>query len=505
VKKQGRVYLVGAGPGRADLITVRGAEVLRTADCVIYDRLVNEALLELARGDAEIIQTPKGVGSEVFTQEEINNLLIEKASAGKTVVRLKGGDPFIFGRAGEEVTAIAEAGIDFELVPGVTAGIAAAEYSGIMPTDRNYSSQVLFVTGREADGKQESNIDWATLAGFKGTIIFYMAVGNLGFIAEQLIKNGMDKQTPTAVVADATLPNQSIIKRPLRLIAQQCRKAKVSPPAIVIIGAAADSHAGWSWFMNQPLFGKNIVVTRDCRGNADFANRIVRCGANPIEFATVQIKPLTQMNRFLRTLAKIAEFDWIVFTSTNGVRIFFEALKTLAKDARVFGSAKIAAIGSETAAGLAEFGIRADFLPTVYTSEELGKQLVNSANLEGKKVLLLRSQLAGSELDELLEKAGAEVENEAVYTVMPEKSECKWLIEKITEGSIDWLTFASSSSVTGFFDRVPVDVVNSSKVKVAAIGPVTAEKLTSLAVRVDVTAKPHTIEGLLAAIKRMEE
>jgi uroporphyrinogen III methyltransferase/synthase len=447
---------------------------------------------------------PKRTPAGGFSQEEINRLLVEKASGGKTVVRLKGGDPCIFGRCAEEAAALAEAGIDFEIVPGVTAGIAAADYTGILLTDRQYSSQVVFVTGQEAEGKQQSNIDWKWLAKFQGTIVFYMGMGNLNFITERLMESGSAADTPAAVIADATLPTQRVVKATLGRLSEKCKEEKIEPPAIVIIGAAADSDARLDWFAKKPLFGKNIVVTRDACGNAVFADKIISRGGNPIEFPTMKIRPLTESNEFLRAVARLqrAEFDWVIFTSANGVNIFFDALQGLSKDARIFGPAKIAAIGSETAVKLSEFGIKADFVPTVFTGEQLGKQLMCFTGLRDKKVLLLRSQVASMELVELLERAGAEVLNVAVYTAVEQKNETSWLIEKIGRGEVDWLTFASPSSARMFFEQVPIGAVNSGNVKVASIGPTTSEQLKSLGVRVDVTAEEHTIDGLLDAIEK---
>jgi uroporphyrinogen III methyltransferase/synthase len=512
VVKKGFVYLVGAGPGRADLITVRGAEVLRIADCVICDKLANPALLNLAPKNAEIISVPKRVGDNSFTQQEINRLLVEKASGGKTVVRLKGGDPCIFGRCAEEAAALADAGIDFEIVPGVTAGIAAADYTGIILTDRQYSSQVVFVTGQEAEGKQQSNIDWKWLAKFQGTIVFYMGMGNLNSITDKLVENGMSQNTPAAVIADATLPTQRVVKSSLGRISEKCKEEKIEPPAVVIIGTAANSDARLDWFTKKPLFGKNIVVTRDACGNTAFAVKIICRGGNPIEFHTIRTKSLTESNEFLRVVARLgrAEFDWVIFTSSNGVSIFFEALQGLGKDARIFGSAKIAVIGSETATTLSKFGIKADFMPSIFTGEQLGKQLMCFTNLQGKKILLLRSQLARQTyggrasmgLVELLEQAGADVLNVAIYTAVEQKSESGWLIERIGKGEIDWLTFASPSSVKMFFEQVPTQVVNSANAKVASIGPTTSEQLKNLGIRVDVTAIEHTIDGLLDAIEK---
>jgi uroporphyrinogen III methyltransferase/synthase len=499
---KGFVYLVGAGPGRADLITVRGAELLKAADCIIYDKLANPALLTYAGPDAEVLHVPKRISGRSFTQDEINSLLVEKASEGKTVVRLKGGDPCIFGRGTEEARILADAGIDFEIVPGVTAAIAAAEYSGVMLTDRNYSSQVAFITGREAEGKQQSNIDWPLLARFPGSIVFYMGMGGLQFITGQLIKNGMNKETPAAVIANATFPNQRITMSTVEGIDDKCKQENIGPPAIVVIGDAAVGDTSLNWFMKQPLFGKTIVATRDLRGNADFAAKIINRAGNPVEFPTIKIEPLTNTTEFLQALSKITQYNWIIFTSANGVRIFFDYIQGLARDARVFASAKIAAIGAKTADVLAEFGIKADFVPDVFTGKELGKQLIGFTNLKGKKVLLLRSQLASNELIDLLQQAGAEVDNAPVYTAVTAETDPAPLTKQISDGSVDWLTFASPSSVTAFFEQIRPDLVNLANVRVASIGPVTSEQLKKIGVKIDLQAAEHTIDGLLDAIEQ---
>ena len=435
----------------------------------------------------------------------------------------------------EELDVLAEAGIGFEIVPGVTAAVAVSSYTGIMLTDRDYSSQVLFVTGREAEGKQESNIDWPLLAKFPGTIVFYMGMGNLDSIARKLIENGMPEDTPTAVVADVTFPTQRSVKARLARINQTCEQNQIGPPAIIVIGAAclrdsrretrrqaADSDTRFDWFSKMPLFGKNIVITRPHvflsktkvgAGNADFAEKIIARGGNPIQFATIKIKPLTDSSDFLRTLAEFTAYDWIIFTSANGVAVFFEALEKLGKDSRVFGPAKVAAIGGRTAEMLSRFGIRADFVPSVFTSEQFGKQILNFTNLHNKKVLLLRSQIASIELVELLENGAAVVKDVAIYTAVTQKSETARpvlrsnttkdeLIEKIINGEIDWLTFASPSSVNGFFEQIDGEVIKSSRAKIASIGPVTSAQLESLGFNVDVTAGEHTLDGLLAAIER---
>jgi uroporphyrinogen III methyltransferase/synthase len=502
--KKGFVYLVGAGPGRADLITVRGAEVLKTADCVIYDKLANPALLQYVNKDAEIIHVPKRIGEGSCTQDEINKVLVEKALAGKTVVRLKGGDPCIFGRVAEELAVLIEAGVDFEIVPGVTAAVAVSSYTGIMLTDRQYSSQVTFVTGREAEGKEGTNIDWDVLARFPGTIVFYMGVGTLATTAQKLIESSKPADTPVAVIANATFPTQRVVRTTLENINETCQQQKIKPPAIVVIGEAAASDTRFDWFMKRPLFGKSIVMTRDADGNADFAEKIIERGGNPVAFETIQIKSLTDSNDFLQVLAKIGQYDWVVFTSVNGVSMFFGAIQNLVKDARVFGSAKIAAIGSRTAERLECFGIKADFVPDVFTGKELGKQLVGFANLQDKKVLLLRSELASSELVKILDEGGAQVDNVATYTAVPAKSDSARLADEIRDGSIDWLTFASPSSVNGFFEQIDAGMVNSSSVRIASVGPVTSKRLRELGIKVDLTAKEHTLNGLLDAVEEYE-
>lgn len=500
-EKKAKVYLVGAGPGDPDLITVRAAQLLKTADCIILDKLANPDLLRYAKTDAEIIHTPKRVGPGSFNQQQINDLIIEKALAGKTVVRLKGGDPCIFARVSQEALALSQAGIDFEIVPGITAAVAVSSYSGILLTDRRYASQVVFVTGREAEDKQNSNIDWNLLAKCNGTIVFYMAVGNLDFIVEQLIKNGLSKKTPAAVIADVTLPTQKIVKSNIEKISDESKKQKIEPPAIIVVGIAAKGNENLNWFMNQPLFGKNIVLTRHKKGNLEFAEKIVRRAANPIIFHTFQIKPLTRSSQFLQALANLNRYHWIIFTSANGVDIFFDSIKKLGKDCRVFASAQIAAVGCRTAEKLKNYGLSPDFVPDSYTSEQLGKQLVSFANLKDKKILLLRSKLADNKLNRILALAGASLSETALYSIEPVESDAGALLEKITSNKVDWITFASPSSVRFFFEKISPDLVISHKVKIASIGPVTSQQLKNRGLKINIEAVSHTVDCLIESIE----
>jgi uroporphyrinogen III methyltransferase/synthase len=500
------VYLVGAGPGRADLITVRGAELIGMADCIICDKLANPALLALLPPEAEVVNVPKRIGSGSFTQDQINAILLQKALEGKTVVRLKGGDPCIFGRCTEEAALLNEAGVQFEIVPGVTAATAAAEYTGIMLTDRRYSSQVAFITGREAEGKQESNIDWDVLARFPGTLVFYMGIGTLPTITEQLTANGKSPDTPVALVANATLSTQRVVRAPLNEIVETCRRERVEPPSLIIVGEAAAGDAGLNWFMRQPMFGRTVVLTRDEKGNSEMARKVIARGGEPVEFTTMAIKPLTDRSEFVQALARLADYDWVIFTSPNGVRVFFDdAMKKLQKDARVFASNKLATLGIKTAVALGLYGIKADFVPSVFTGKALGTQLVAHTNLHGKRILLLRSELASNELVGILEEAGADVNDVSLYTAIAQAGDAAALRERMQKGEVQWVTFASPSSARNFFEQISPEAVRSFGVRVASIGPVTSRQLADIGVTVDLEATEHTVDGMLDAIERAEK
>ncbi len=502
VEAKGRVYLVGAGPGRADLVTVRGEELLRTADCVICDKLANPALLSAARDDAEIINVPKRVEQGAYSQQEINQLLIQRAQQGKTVVRLKGGDPFIFGRGAEEARALAEAGIEFEIVPGVTAAVAAGAYAGIILTDRQLSSQVVFVTGHEAEGKEQTNIDWDLLARFHGTIVFYMGMENLDFIAGKLLEYNMPPHAAAAVVAGATLPEQKTVCGRLDSIVGLCRKEEVKPPAVVIIGPGAKADARLDWFTKKPLFGKVIVTTRSRQGNILSAAKIAVRGGRCIEFDTLNVKPLTNSNAFLHALARLSDYHWLIFTSATGVQLFFGVLEKLQQDARTLSPVRVAAIGIETAKMLEHYGIKADFVPNVYTTLELGRGLIDFTPMDNRKVLLLRSQLASDDLPDLLSKTKAIVDDVPIYTLEKNAADTTTLKQLLNRDKIDWITFASPFAVRAFFDQIPVDMVKACRARIASIGPVTAEQIQELGLAVAAEAREHTIDGLLDAIEK---
>jgi uroporphyrinogen III methyltransferase/synthase len=332
-----------------------------------------------------------------------------------------------------------------------------------------------------------------------------MGIGTLGIIVERLITNGRSAQTPAALVADATLPTQRLVKAPLGDIEQTCRREAIEPPALIIVGEAAEGDDGLNWFMNQPLFGKTIVTTRDAKGNAEFASKIIARGGRPVSFATLAIKPLTSRTQFVTTLAGLTDYDWAVFTSPNGVDIFFDVLSRLGKDARVFASTKVAALGAKTAAALRSYGIVADFVPGVFTGRDLALGLLAAANLHDKKIVLLRSELASDELPKLLRQGKAQVDDVAIYTAVTQVCDASELTRQIRRGQIDCLTFASPSAAGAFCELIAPDVIQSSRVKVASIGPVTSARIIELGLHVDVEATEHTTEGMLDAIESAEK
>lgn len=477
---QGKVYMIGAGPGCGGLISVRGLHILQRADCVLYDRLIGKELLNFVSPDAELIY----VGKDRTEQEAINSIVVKKSRKYKTIVRLKGGDPMIFGRATEELKSLIANKIDFEIIPGITAASAAAASSGVILTDRNTASSVTFVTGQTAEGRL-INIDFAGLVKLKGTIVFYMAVGNMRQICQKLIKAGIDRDTNAVVVANASLANQKIIGGSVFDIARKCAKEKIEPPAVLIIGKKCVS-----LLESQPLFGKKILITRDSFGNAEFACRLSARGAEAIDCPTFEIQDLTGKKEFKLIVDKIKNFDWVFFTSPTGVKLFFKAIKKLNKDSRVFGDAKIACIGSETANMLECFGIIADFVPEDFTSDALAKEFIAKYKPKNKKILLLRSALA-----EELKLVGAKTKNISLYTAMK--------IKISFPDNIDWITFASSFAVKCFFEDVKIKDIQNAKI--ASIGPKTTETLKIYGAIPTVEAKEHTIDGLIAAMEEQND
>lgn len=493
MNRKSKVYIVGAGPGSAGFISVKGLQILQQADCVIYDRLIGNELLNLIGQKAELVYVGKDHSENSLRQDEINKLIIEKAQIYKKIVRLKGGDPMIFGRASEELKCLTDNNIDFEIIPGITAASAAAASCGVVLTDRNTASSVTYVTGQAADGK-EIDIDFASLVKLGGTIVFYMAVKNMDKICQRLINAGLAPDTNAFVAANACLANQRIVKGTVSDIARKCANENIEPPAVMIIGKDC-----FSWFENLPLFGKRILITRDSDGNAELACKLAARGARAIEYPAFKIRDLTDSEEFKQAVKEITNFDWVFFTSPKGVKLFFGALEKLNKDARVFGNAKIACIGLQTAAELDNFGINADFIPAVFTSIEFAKSFIKEHNPAGKKILLLRSALADAELAEKLKSANAKVKAVSIYTAEKSQNNLAEITENLKKGMIDWIAFASSFAVKCFFEDF--DSKDLRKVKIASIGPATTDTLKNNGITPAVEPAEHTIDGLIDAME----
>jgi len=501
-RERGKVYLVGAGPGDPGLLTLRGRELLEKAEVIIYDRLASPRIMEFANPAAEKIYVGKRVGKHVANQHEINDLILEKAKQGKRVVRLKGGDPFIFGRGGEEAQILAENGIQFEIVPGVTSAIAVPAYAGIPLTHRSYTASVAFITGHRRFDSNEADVDWEGLAKGVGTLVFLMGMTNLPNITENLIRFGRSPDTPVAVIRWGTTPLQESITGTLSDIAQKVKEAGFKPPAIIVVGDVCKVRDKINWFEKQPLLGKKVLVTRTREQASTLVRLLERRGAGCIECPTIEVRQVDDTSVLDRAIEEIHGFDWIVFTSPNAVKFFFMRLDQLGKDVRAMGNAKIATVGSSTAKELEQHHIRVDAVPEDFRAEGLLK-LFSKMDMKGKRVLIPRAVKAREILPEGLKEMGADVVVAPAYETVPPKVAPQTL-ELLDEEDIDVITFTSSSTVSNFFKTVPADIVKKviSKAKVACIGPVTAKTAEKRGLSVDIVPQESTIPSLVEAIEK---
>lgn len=496
----GKVFLVGAGPGDPGLITIKGIECLKKAEVIVYDHLLDVALLETAPPDAEKVYVGKIAGKHNKPQNEINQILVDKAKEGKTVIRLKGGDPFVFGRGGEEAEVLAENGIPFEVVPGITSAVAVPAYAGIPVTHRGLASSFAVITGHEDPGKESSSINWEKLATGVDTLVFLMGVKNLPLIVDKLIKYGKRANTPAAVIKNGTRPQQEIVTGNLGDIIDRVKQRGITAPAVTIVGEVVSLREKLRWFDAQPLFGKRILVTRARQQASKLSRLLAERGAVPVELPAISIQALSDYHELDKSITKLADYQWIIFTSTNGVEAFWQRLTSLKMDSRSLGTLMVGAIGPATAQALAERGVTADYIPKIYTGEGVIEGLKSQA-LSGKRILLPRADIADYELVEGLCNIGADVDEVAVYRTIAAAEETAKAKKMIVSGEIDVITFTSSSTVTNLVAAFGGQIPAINNTIVACIGPKTKETAINAGLNMDILAAEQTILGLVSAIE----
>src|SRR5688500_7962588 len=503
MKSKGTVYLVGAGPGDAGLLTLRGADLLKRADVVVYDALVNKDLLRLAPKGAEIIYGGKRAKEHAIPQDELNQLLIRKAKDGKTVVRLKGGDPYVFGRGGEEAEELHAAQIPFEVVPGVTSITAAANYAGIPITHRAHSSSFTVVTGHEDPTKEETTVDWAWLAKEPGTKVILMGVERIRQISAELTRHGLSADVPVGMVRWGTRGRQSSIDGTLGTIADVVEKENFGAPAITIIGDVVKLRSKLNWFERRPLFGQRVVVTRTREQASQLADQLHELGAEVLEIPTIRTEEPENKSDLVDSMLTLGEYDWIVFTSPNGVTAFFNYFFKGFDDIRALGNLRIAAVGPATAAKLKELHLRVDAMPEEYVASKISDAISKFESIENLRVLLMRAEVANEELPKELEEHGAIVDDVACYRTVPETEDQNGAAERLLEGGADWITFTSSSTVENFHARFDLPKLKQQfpKIRIASIGPETTKTLQHIGVPPDAEAREHNIPGLIKVIR----
>jgi len=496
------VYLIGAGPGDPGLISLKGVKCLEKADVVVYDYLSNPRLLVHCRHDAEKIYVGKKGSQHTLEQKDINQLLVDKAAAGNIVARLKGGDPFVFGRGAEEAFALRDAGIPFEIVPGITAAVAAPAYAGIPVTHRDLTSTLALITGHEDPTKDESAIDWAKIATGIGTLAFYMGVKNLPHIVEKLIEHGRSPDTPIALIRWGTMPGQQTVVGTLENIVQKVKEAGLKPPAITLVGEVVGLREGLNWFETRPLFGKKIVVTRSRAQASDFVEAIESLGAEAVEMPTIKIADPEDFGPLDAAVDNIGKFDWIVLTSVNAVGRFVDRLFERGGDIRDLKGIKICAIGAATAEEVRKSRVRVDLIPPKYVAESIVEELQKQGAIEGKRFLLPRADIARSLLPDEIHRLGGEAVEVDVYRTVLEEDADAGIIQRLVDGEIDLVTFTSSSTVRNFAKILGGERLEKIKKNThfASIGPITTQTAEELGIPIHTEAPQHDIPGLTEAI-----
>ena len=498
-KPKGKCYLVGAGPGDLGLVTLRAKECIERAEVIVFDYLCNPEMLKWAPGNAEIIYAGKKAGAHTLTQEEINALLIEKALAGKTVVRLKGGDPFVFGRGAEEAQALAAARVPFAVVPGITSAIAGPAYAGIPVTHRGKNSHVTFLTGHEDPEKAESSIDFGALAQLGGTQVMLMGVERIESIAREMLANGMRRDLPVALIRWATTGLQETLVGTLENIAERVAANGFSAPAVAVFGDVVALREQLNWFEDRPLSGKRIVVTRTRTQAGVLSEQLRALGADVIELPTIRIEPPSDLRAFAELVQDAHAYDWIVFTSPNGVTAFFDLFFKLYDDAREIGGARIATIGAATAQRIKEFHLHVDLQPEEFVAEALVREFRKEGGVENMRILLARAEKARDLLPKELSALGAIVDEGFAYRTVPETRDETGARRRLLEEGADLITFTSSSTVENF---LALGLPWPAGMRVASIGPVTSKTARDRGLEVAAEARRHDIPGLVEAVRK---
>ncbi|MDR3405453.1 MAG: uroporphyrinogen-III C-methyltransferase [Chthoniobacter sp.] len=495
---EGICYLAGAGPGDIGLVTLKVKELVQEAEVIVYDYLCNPEILAWAPADVEIIYAGKKAGQHTLKQEEIDALLVEKTRAGKRVVRLKGGDPFLFGRGGEEAEALAAAGLRFEIIPGVTSALSAPAYAGIPVTHRDHAAQLTIFTGHEDPTKTESSLDFKQLATTPGTKVMLMGVERIGVITGRLIENGASPKTPVALVRWGTTGRQQTLRGTLADIAAKVEDTGFKAPAVAVIGDVVGLRDKLNWFESRPLFGKRIVVTRTRKQAGGLSSALRRLGADVFELPTIRIVPPKELLAFGELVQDAHRYDWLVFTSPNGVNAFFEMFYKIFTDAREIGGVRIAAIGPATAARVRDFRLHVDLQPDEYVAEGVIKAFQKDSSVENLKVLLVRAEQARDVLPKELARLGAIVDEAVAYRTMQETDDVSGAQARFREEGADLITFTSSSTVENF---LALKFPWPSGLKTASIGPITSKTMRENGLKVDVEAKQYDIPGLVKAVR----
>ncbi|WP_457551382.1 uroporphyrinogen-III C-methyltransferase [Desulfobacula sp.] len=501
INKTGKVYLIGAGPGDPGLLTIKAKECIETADVVVYDYLASAVLLNYAKNNAQIIYVGKKGGDHTLTQDKINLLLVDKAKQGFDVARLKGGDPFVFGRGGEEAQMLLSHGVPYEVVPGVTSAIAAPAYAGIPVTHRDHASFVSFITGHENPSKKDSSMQWDVYAKSNATLVFLMGVKNLANIVKNLIKHGKPSDTPAALVRWGTTARQETVTGTLETIVDRVRQAGLKSPAVIVIGHVVSLRNELAWFDKRPLFGKRIVITRARAQASGLVSKLSKLGALCIEIPTIQIAPPKDTAPLKDAIKNIKKYEWLIFTSVNGIKFFFDTLFDMGHDVRVLGHLKFACIGPVTKQRLKDYGIISDILPKTYRAESV-IDAFSSVQIKNKKVLLPRARLARTILPEELTKMGAMVDEVIAYETKLNDEDKEYLISLLENNEIDAITFTSSSTVSNFMSQLETKNTKQllKNIVLASIGPITSDTARSLDIEPDIEAKEYTIQGLVTSL-----